>query len=107
MIYSNILKFVYYLISCCMGEILISLLVPHCLAGARADGNPAAHSANLVTDGAPALALGSEGRSDIVTISTPTADEPLINRSMLTVLSCRPSHISLALSAFAIGGGLT
>ena len=65
-IYSNIRKFVFYLISCNVGEILIIFLAM--LAGLP---SPLRRSMllflNLVSDGAPALALGMEkGEPDIM-----------------------------------------
>jgi Ca2+-transporting ATPase len=82
-IYSNIRKFVYYLISCNIGEILIIFL-------AMLAGLPAPLRAiqllwlNLVTDGAPALALGLEqGDPDIMQHKPRPTHEPVINREML------------------------
>ena len=65
-IYSNIRKFVFYLISCNIGEILIIFLAM--LAGLPIPLRPIQLLfLNLVTDGAPALALGMEkGDPDIM-----------------------------------------
>jgi Ca2+-transporting ATPase len=106
-IYSNIRKFVYYLISCNMGEILIIFI-------STLLGWPPVLTAiqllwlNLVTDGAPALALGSEkGDPDIMQYPPRPPDEPIINRSMLTGIIVQTIAISAAtLSAFAIGRGI-
>ncbi len=81
-IYSNIRKFVYYLLSCNLGEILIIFL-------ATLVGWPSPLTAiqllwlNLVTDGAPALALGTEkGDPDIMQQHPRPPKEPIINRFM-------------------------
>jgi Ca2+-transporting ATPase len=106
-IYSNIRKFVYYLISCNMGEILIIFI------GTLLGWPPVLTAIqllwlNLVTDGAPALALGSEkGDPDIMQYPPRPPDEPIINRSMLTGIIVQTIAISAAtLSAFAIGRGI-
>ncbi|HEX6384686.1 MAG TPA: cation-translocating P-type ATPase [Anaerolineae bacterium] len=82
-IYSNIRKFVFYLLSCNVGEILIIFL-------ATLLGWPLPLTAihllvlNLVTDGAPALALGLEkGDPDIMDVPPRDPDEPVVNRPML------------------------
>lgn len=83
-IYSNIRKFVYFLISCNMAEIAIIFL-------ATLFGWPTPLTAiqllwlNLLTDGAPALALGLEkGDPDIMERPPRRPDEPVINREMLS-----------------------
>jgi Ca2+-transporting ATPase len=81
-IYANIRKFVYYLLSCNVAEIVI-------IFTAILAGLPSPLSAiqllwlNLVTDGAPALALGMEG-GDPDTMDQPPRPpkEPIINRLM-------------------------
>jgi Ca2+-transporting ATPase len=81
-IYSNIRKFVYYLLSCNVGEILIIFLAM--LAGLPLPLRPI-HLLwlNLVTDGLPALALGLEaGEPGIMTRPPRPAKEPIINREM-------------------------
>jgi Ca2+-transporting ATPase len=82
-IYSNIRKFVFYLLSCNVGEIMtiflatllgwpLPLLPIHLLV------------LNLITDGAPALALGLEkGDPDIMNRKPREPREPVINRDML------------------------
>ncbi len=93
-IYSNIRKFVYYLISCNMAEILI-IFLPTAFGrflpifnGLTADQlSPLAPIQllwlNLVTDGAPALALGTEkGDPDIMDQKPRPPKEPIINKSM-------------------------
>jgi Ca2+-transporting ATPase len=81
-IYSNIRKFVYFLLACKVGEILI-------VFGAMLIGLPIplrpVHLLwlNLVTDGAPALALGLEkGDPDVMKQPPRAPDEPVINRDM-------------------------
>jgi P-type Ca2+ transporter type 2C len=81
-IYSNIRKFVYFLLACNVGEILI-------IFGAMLVGMPIplrpVHLLwlNLVSDGAPALALGME-KGDPDTMKQPPRPpkEPVINRDM-------------------------
>ena len=81
-IYSNIRKFVYYLLSCNLAEIAIIFL-------ATLAGLPSPLTAiqllwlNLITDGAPALALGVEkGDPDIMEKPPRPPTEPIINRHM-------------------------
>jgi Ca2+-transporting ATPase len=81
-IYSNIRKFVYFLLACNVGEILI-------IFGAMLFGMPIplrpVHLLwlNLVSDGAPALALGMEkGDKDIMQQQPRPPKEPVINRDM-------------------------
>ncbi len=82
-IYSNIRKFVFYLISCNVGEILVIFLAM--LAGLPIPLTPIQLLwLNLVTDGAPALALGLEqGDPDIMKRPPRPPKEPVINRDML------------------------
>ncbi len=81
-IYSNIRKFVYYLISCNIGEILIIFLAM--LVGMPLPLRPVQLlMLNLVTDGAPALALGMEkGEPDIMRRPPRPTKEPVINWEM-------------------------
>jgi Ca2+-transporting ATPase len=83
-IYSNIRKFVFFLLSCNIGEILIIFLsilfnlpvplVPIQLLWV-----------NLVTDSFPALALGTEkGEPDIMNQKPRNAKEPILNKVMIT-----------------------
>ncbi len=103
-IYSNIRKFVYYLLSCNAAEIMIIFL-------ATLFGWPVPLTAiqllwlNLVTDGAPALALGSEkGDPDIMDQDPRPTDEPIINRYMQLGILVQTIAITAAtLGAFAIG----
>lgn len=103
-IYSNIRKFVYYLLSCNVGEIMIIFL-------AMLAGWPVPLTAiqllvlNLVTDGAPALALGMEkGDPDIMQRPPRPPDEPVINREMVWGIIVQTLAITAAtLTAFIIG----
>jgi Ca2+-transporting ATPase len=81
-IYSNIRKFVYYLISCNIGEILI--IFAAMLFGWPMPLKPVQLlMLNLVTDGAPALALGMEkGDRDIMKRPPRPTKEPIINWEM-------------------------
>lgn len=81
-IYSNIRKFVYFLLACNAGEILI-------VFGAMLFGLPIPLKPvhllwlNLVSDGAPALALGMErGDPDIMQHAPRPMREPVVNRDM-------------------------
>ena len=81
-IYSNIRKFVYYLISCNIGEILVIFLAM--VAGLPLPLRPI-HLLwlNLVTDGLPALALGLEkGEPGIMQQPPRPPREPVLNREM-------------------------
>ena len=82
-IYSNIRKFVYYLLSCNISEIAIIFL-----GTMFSPGSPLTAIQllwlNLVTDGAPALALSTEkGDPDIMRRPPRRVKEPIINRFML------------------------
>ncbi len=83
-IYSNIRKFVFFLVACNIGEILIIFL--SMLVGLPIPLRPIQLLLlNLVTDGAPALALGLEkGEPDIMKRPPRPTKEPVINRDMLT-----------------------
>jgi Ca2+-transporting ATPase len=81
-IYSNIRKFVYFLLACNVGEILI-------VFGAMLMGFPIPLKPiqllwlNLVSDGAPALALGMEkGEPDTMKQPPRPPKEPVINADM-------------------------
>ena len=81
-IYSNIRKFVYFLLSCNIGEILIVFL-------AILFNLPTPLTAiqllwlNLVTDSFPALALGTEkGEPDVMKRKPRAASEPIVDKAM-------------------------
>ena len=103
-IYSNIRKFVYFLISCNIAEICVIFL-------ATLFGWPAPLTAiqllwlNLVTDGAPALALSTEkGDPDIMEQKPRPVKEPIINRYMQIGIVIQTVAItSVTLLAYYIG----
>ena len=81
-IYSNIRKFVYFLLACNVGEILIIFCAM--LMGWPLPLRPVQLLwLNLVSDGAPALALGLEkGDPDIMKHPPRSPTEPVIDRDM-------------------------
>ncbi len=105
-IYSNIRKFVYYLLSCNVAE-LVTIFT------AILAGLPSPLTAiqllwlNLITDGAPALALGVEkGDPDIMLQPPRPPREPIINRLMWSGIAVQTVAISgITLSAFVAGLG--
>jgi Ca2+-transporting ATPase len=113
-IYANIRKFVYYLISCNLAEILIiflptafgRLLFPN---AERAVLSPLVPIQllwlNLITDGAPALALGTEkGDPDTMEQQPRPPKEPIINASMRQGVVIQTIAITaVTLTAYAIG----
>lgn len=104
-IYSNIRKFVYFLVSCNVAEIMIIFLAV--LFGWPPPPLTAVQLLwlNLVTDGAPALALGSEkGDPDIMLHPPRPTDEPIINRYMVRGIIAQTIAITSAtLLAFYVG----
>lgn len=113
-IYSNIRKFVYYLISCNLAEIMIIFLATafgRFLYPFTAEKVLSPLTAiqllllNLVTDGAPALALGTEkGDPDIMMQKPRPAKEPIINRYMIVGVVIQTIAItSVTLIAFGLG----
>ncbi|MCX7039950.1 MAG: HAD-IC family P-type ATPase [Spirochaetes bacterium] len=103
-IFSNIRKFVFFLLSCNLGEIGTIFL-------GTLFGWPLPLTAiqllwmNLVTDGAPALALGLEkGEPGIMGRPPRPTGEPIINRSMILALAMQTVAITaVTLLAFWIG----
>ena len=103
-IYANIRKFVFYLLSCNGAEIL-TILIPIMM------GLPSPLTAiqllwlNLVTDGAPALALGLEkGEPDIMDQPPRPASEAIINREMWSRIGIQTVAIgAVSLTAYFIG----
>jgi Ca2+-transporting ATPase len=103
-IYGNIRKFVFFLLSSNVAEIMIIFL-------ATLAGLPAPLTAiqllwlNLITDGAPALALAMEkGDPDIMEHKPRAKSEPIINRSMgLGITIQTITQTSAVLTAFALG----
>jgi Ca2+-transporting ATPase len=95
-IYSNIRKFVFYLLSCNVAEIAVIFL--SALAGL-----PAPLTAiqllwlNLVSDGAPALALGTErGEPDIMQRPPRPPHEPIVDRKMIAAIGVQTVAITAA-----------
>jgi nucleotide-binding universal stress UspA family protein len=103
-IYSNIRKFVYFLLACNAGEILI--IFGSMLFGLPIPLRPV-HLLwlNLVSDGAPALALGMEkGDPDIMKHPPRPPREPVINRDMAIGIGVIAVVDAIAiLSAFTLG----
>jgi Ca2+-transporting ATPase len=103
-IYSNIRKFVFFLLSSNIAEIMIIFL-------AILAGLPAPLTAiqilwlNLVTDGAPALALAMEkGDPDIMEQKPRAKNEPIVNRSMrIGIIVQTFVQTGAVLTAFIIG----
>ncbi len=103
-IYSNIRKFVFFLLSSNVAEIMIIFL-------AILAGLPAPLTAiqllwlNLITDGAPALALAVEkGDPDIMDQKPRAKNEPIVNRSMTVGLIVQTfAQTGAVLTAFALG----
>jgi P-type Ca2+ transporter type 2C len=103
-IYSNIRKFVYYLLSCNLAEIAIIFLS---ILFYRVSPLTAIQLLwlNLVTDGAPALALGTEKAEPGIMKRPPRPpSEPIINRFMVNGIAVQTVAITaITLSAYAIG----
>jgi Ca2+-transporting ATPase len=103
-IYSNIRKFVFFLLSSNVAEIMIIFL-------ATLAGLPTPLTAiqllwlNLITDGAPALALAVEkGDPDIMQQKPRAKSEPIVNRSMMLGLGIQTvAQTGAVLLAFALG----
>jgi len=113
-IYSNIRKFVYYLISCNMAEIMIIFLATafgrflYPFVSEQVFSPLTAIQLlllNLVTDGAPALALGTEkGDPDIMQQKPRPSKEQIINRQMISGVIIQTLAITtVTLVAFGIG----
>jgi Ca2+-transporting ATPase len=103
-IYSNIRKFVFFLLSSNVAEIMIIFL-------ATLAGLPTPLTAiqllwlNLITDGAPALALAMEkGDPDVMRKKPRPKDEPIVNGPMrLGIIIQTITQTGAVLSAFGIG----
>ena len=103
-IYSNIRKFVFFLLSSNVAEIMIIFL-------ATLAGFPPPLTAiqllwlNLITDGAPALALAMEkGDPDIMDQKPRAKNEPIINKSMgLGIVIQTFAQTGAVLTAFVLG----
>ena len=107
-IYSNIRKFVSFLLSCNVGEILVIFilsLIPGGREGSPFFGIAAPLTAiqllwlNLVTDSFPALALGREkGEPGIMKLPPRAKNEPIINKDMLTTVAIQAVGIFLSVA---------
>ncbi len=103
-IYNNIRKFVFFLLSSNVAEIMVIFL-------ATLAGLPSPLTViqllwlNLLTDGAPALALAMEkGDPDIMERKPRPKDEPIINSSMrLGIVIQTITQTGAVLTAFALG----
>ena len=103
-IYNNIRKFVYYLVSCNLAEIAI-IFIAMLVTGRSPLTAIQLLWLNLVTDGAPALALGTE-KGDPDTMQQPPRPtrEPIINRFMQRGILVQTVAITaVTLAAFFIG----
>ncbi len=103
-IYSNIRKFVFFLLSCNLAEIAVIFLAT--LAGAPSPLTPIQLLwLNLLTDGAPALALGVEkGDPDIMDQPPRDPNQPIIDYDMRVGMLIQTIVITMAtLGAFALG----
>lgn len=95
-IYSNIKKFVAFLLSCNIGEVLIVFLsilfnLPVPLAAKQLLW------INLVTDSFPAMALGVEkGDEDIMTEPPRSKDEPILDKELVKILILQSVAITIA-----------
>ena len=103
-IYSNIRKFVYFLLSCNIAEIATIFLAT--MLGWRSPLTAIQLLwLNLITDGAPALALGLEkGDPDLMDQPPRDPNEPILNRFMLTGIGVQTIAITaVTLGAYWIG----
>jgi Ca2+-transporting ATPase len=103
-IYANIRKFVFYLLSCNLAEIVVIFLA--ILAGLPSPLTPIQLLwLNLITDGAPALALGMErGDPDTMKRKPRPPQEPVINRSMQLRIGVQTVAIAaVTLGAYFMG----
>jgi len=105
-IYGNIRKFVYYLLTCNLAEIGVIFLGTLIGWGAPLTAIQLLWL-NLVTDGAPALALGVEkGDPDIMQQPPRPPNEPIINRDMQIGMVVQTiAKTVCTLWAYAIGIG--
>jgi len=103
-IYANIRKFVYFLLACNVGEILI--IFAAMLAGMPVPLRPVQLLwLNLVSDGAPALALGLEkGERDVMRRPPRSPSEPVVDRDMAIGIGVIGAVDAVAiLGVFALG----
>ncbi|MGI6334853.1 MAG: cation-translocating P-type ATPase [Saccharofermentanales bacterium] len=105
-LYSNIRKFVGFLLSCNVGEILVIFLVSLLMGPAMVPLLPIQLLwLNLVTDSFPALALGQEkGEPDIMEQKPRRQKEPILNSTMIRTIIIQAVAIFVStFSAFRIG----
>jgi Ca2+-transporting ATPase len=103
-IYANIRKFVFFLLSCNLAEIAVIFLAT--LTGAPSPLTPIQLLwLNLLTDGAPALALGVEkGDPDIMDHPPRPVKQPIIDRDMKIGMVIQTIFMTTAtLIAFVLG----
>ncbi|GAB4520996.1 MAG: cation-translocating P-type ATPase [Anaerolineales bacterium] len=103
-IYSNIRKFVYYLLSCNLAEIAIIFLATLVYGKSPLTAIQLLWL-NLVTDGAPALALGTEkAEPGIMSLPPRPPQEPIINRFMQWGIAIQTVAITaVTLMAYMLG----
>lgn len=107
-IYSNIRKFVGFLLSCNVGEILIIALTSLILGPKNIPLLPIQLLwLNLITDSFPALALGQEkGEPDIMKQAPRSPSEPILNRPMaIVIISQSIAIFASVFISFVIGKG--
>lgn len=103
-IYSNIRKFVYYLLSCNLAEIA-TIFLGTLITGASPLTAIQLLWLNLITDGAPALALGTEkGDPDIMNQPPRSPSEPIINRFMQIGIAIQTVAITAVTLAAYLSG---
>jgi Ca2+-transporting ATPase len=103
-IYSNVRKFVYFLLSCNLAEIAVIFVAT--LLGYPSPLTPIQILwLNLLTDGAPALALGVEkGDPDVMERPPRPADEPVVDRAMRIGMAAQTLALaSVTLAAYFLG----
>jgi len=103
-IYSNIRKFVGFLLSCNIGEILIIFIAM--VSGWAVPLVPIQLLwVNLITDSFPAFALGLEkGEGDIMTYAPRDPEEPIVNRTMKIALIFQSIGLAVAvLGSYRLG----
>ncbi|MDZ7844838.1 MAG: calcium-translocating P-type ATPase, SERCA-type [Anaerolineales bacterium] len=103
-IYSNIRKFVYFLLSCNIAEIT-TIFVAIMLGWKSPLSAIQLLWLNLISDGAPALALGMEkGEPDLMERPPRDPDEPILNRYMRQGIGIQTLAIAgVTLTAYWIG----
>lgn len=112
-IYANIRKFVSFLLSCNVGEILVIFLIS-LIPNSVVPGIAAPLTAiqllwlNLVTDSFPALALGREkGEPNIMKVPPRSKHEPIINKAMKASIAVQSIAIFVTVFVAFISALLT